>query len=109
MTQVQVGNLFNKVSSAFQEKGLSLPKRTRNKIWGQDKRKQPFILSLFSNSSEARTFENQVSQARKKEALNIKTQRMDSKTDAAFPISTLQTTFEYIKTCAIARVDELKR
>ena len=64
--KVQARNLFNKVRTVFQDNGLSLPSSTRFEIWGHDKKKNPFIVALFSNTSEARTFENQAAQVRKK-------------------------------------------
>ena len=101
-------NLFNKVSSVFKDNGLSLPSSTRIEIWGHDKKKNPFIVAQFSNTSEARTFENQAAQARKKGLLKMKTFRMDPKEDPAFPIPSWQTTQEFIKESARARVGELK-
>ena len=52
-------DLFNKVSTVFKDNGLSLPSSTQDEIWGNDKKKNPFIVALFSHTSEARTFENQ--------------------------------------------------
>ena len=60
--KVQARNLFNKVSSVFNDNGLSLPSSTRIEIWGHDKKKNPFVVAQFSNTSEARTFENQAAQ-----------------------------------------------
>ena len=78
---VRAQNLFNTVRSVFQDNGLVLPSSTNIKIWGQDKKKQPFTLALFSSTSDARTFENQVAQARKKGVLKVKTFRMDPQED----------------------------
>ena len=64
--KIKVKNLFNKVKSVFQEKGLNLPNSTQIEICGQNSKKQPFVLVLFSKSSDARTFENQAAQARRK-------------------------------------------
>ena len=64
--KVQARNLFNKVSTVFKDNGFNLPSR---EIWGQDKKKQPITLALFATTSDARTLENQVAQARKKSKL----------------------------------------
>ena len=88
--KVQAKNLSNKVSSVFKDNGLSLPSSTRIEIWGHDKKKNPFVVAQFSNTSEARTFENQAAQARKKGLLKMKTFRMDPKEDPAFPIPSCQ-------------------
>ena len=106
--KVQARNLFNKVSSVFKDNGLSLPSSTRIEIWGHDKKKNPFVIAQFSNTSEARTFENQAAQARKKGLLKMKTFRMDPKEDQAFSIPSWQTTLEYVKESARARIGELK-
>ena len=106
--KIQIRNLFNKVSSVFKDNGLSLPSSTRFEIWGHDKKKNPFIVALFSTTSEARTFENQAAQARKKGLLKMKTFRMDLKEDPPFPIPSWQTTLEFIKESAGARVGELR-
>ena len=49
-----------------------------------------------------------MAQARKNEALKIKTHRMEPQTDPAFPIPTWQNTLEHIKTFATTKVEELK-
>ena len=79
--KVRARKLFDTVRSVFQDNGLVLPNSTRIEIWGQDKKKQPFPLALFSSTSDARTFENQVAQARKKGVLKVKTFRMDPQED----------------------------
>ena len=86
--KIQAWNLFNKVQSVFQEKGLNLLKSTRFETWGQDSKKQTFVLALFSNSSDARMFENKAVQARKKGFLKVRTKRMEPWEDPAFPIPT---------------------
>ena len=106
--KVQARNLFNKVSSVFKDNGLSLPSSTKIEIWGYDKKKNPFVVAQFSNTSEARTFENQAAQARKKGLLKMKTIRMEPKEDPAFPIPQWRITQEFLKQSATARVEELK-
>ena len=63
-------------------------------------------MALFSSTSDARTFENQA--ARKKGVLKLKTIRMDTQEDPAFPIPMWKTTLEMIKDSATARIGELK-
>ena len=105
--EIRLGT-FNKVSTVFHVKGLKLPQSTRIEIRGQDKKKDPFILALCSTKAKARTFENQMAEARRKEALKIKTVRMEPQGDPAFPIPAWQITLEHIKTFATAGVEELK-
>ena len=85
------------VQSSKTRTGLSLSSSTRFEIWGRDKKKNPLIVDLFSNTSEARIFENQAAQARKNRLPKMKTYRMDTKEDQAFFIPSLQTTLEYVK------------
>ena len=55
--KVRYRNLLNTFSTAFKNNGLNLPSSAQFKIWDHDKKKQPFILALFSSTSNARTFE----------------------------------------------------
>ena len=107
--KVRARNLFNTVRTVFHNNGLTLPSSSRIEIWGQDeKKKQPLTLALFLSTSEARTFENQFVQARRKGVLKIKTFRMDPQEDPAFPIPTWQNTLDTIKDNAVVRIEELK-
>ena len=63
--KVKARHLFNIVNTVFKDNGLSLPSSTRIEIWGHDKKKQPFIVALFTSTSDVRSFENQSAQARK--------------------------------------------
>ena len=60
----------------FSANNLTFPSSTNIEVRGY-KKKEFFILALFSSIAEAKTFENQAAEARKKGVFKIKTQKMD--------------------------------
>ena len=76
-------------------------------VRGQDKMKNLFVLALLSKLAEARSFENQAAEARKKGVMKLKTFRMEPMYDAAFPLITWQNILESLKIFAKDRIEEL--
>ena len=74
---------------------------------GHNKKKEPFVIAKFATENEARTFEHQMSVARKNKAIKIKTFRCDPKIDPAFPIPHWQTVLDKLKQDAKSRVEAL--
>ena len=70
-------------------------------------KKEPFVIAKFATENDARTFEHQMSVARKNKAIKIKTFRCDPKIDPAFPIPHWQTVLDKLKQDAKSRVDAL--
>ena len=70
-------SIYTKVKSMFSENHLNLPKSTSIEVRGQNKKKEYFILALFSSISEAKTFEHQAAEGRRKNVTKMKTQRME--------------------------------
>ena len=66
------------------------------------------ILALFSSIAEAKTFENQAAEARKKGVFKMKTQRMDPQDADAFPMISWQDTLTAFKAFTSERVSELR-
>ena len=64
-------------------------------------------MAKFATENDARTFEHQMSVARKNKAIKIKTFRCDPKIDPAFPIPHWQTVLDKLKQDAKSRVDTL--
>ena len=52
-------SIYTSVKAMFTENHLHLPKSTSIEVRGQNKKKECFILALFSSISEAKTFEHQ--------------------------------------------------
>ena len=87
---------------------LKLSSNTNIEIRGQNKKKEFFILATFSSIAEAKTFENQAAEARKKGVSKMKTQRMDHQDVEAFPLVMWQNALKALKAYANERVAELK-
>ena len=82
----QASSIFSKVKTMFNDNNLKLLKRISNEVRGQNKKKEYFILALFSSISEVKTFEHQAAEGRRKSVTKIKTQRMEPKYAEAFPL-----------------------
>ena len=54
--RAQASSIFSKIKSMFNDNNLKLPKSTYIEVRGQNKKKEYFILALFSSISEAKTF-----------------------------------------------------
>ena len=101
-------SIFTKVKSMFSENHLHLPKSTSIEVRGQNKKKEYFILALFSSISEAKTFEHQAAEGRRKNVTKMKTQRMEPQDAEAFPLVTWKDAATALKRFAEERVGELK-
>ena len=73
--RAQASSIFSKVETMFNDNNLKLPKTTNIEVRGQNKRKEYFILALFSSISEAKTFEHQGAEGRRKNVTKIGTAR----------------------------------
>ena len=92
----------------FSASNLKFPSSTNIEIRGQNKKMEFFILAPFSSIAEAKTFENQVAEARKKGVSKMKTQRMDPLDADAFPLLSWQDQLTALKAFASERVNELR-
>ena len=101
-------SIFSKIKSMFNDNNLNLPKSTSIEVRGQNKKKEYFILALFSSISEAKTFEHQVAEGRRKNVTKMKTQRLEPQDAEAFPLVSWKDAAAALKVFATARVDELK-
>ena len=106
--RAQASNIFSKVKTMFNDNDLKLPKSTSIEIRGQNKKKEYFILALFSSISEAKTFEHQAAEGRRKNVTKMKTQRMEPQDAEAFPLISWQDACSALKVFATERVTELK-
>ena len=79
-------SIFTKIKSMFSENHLNLPKSTSIEVRGKNKKGEPFILALFSSPSEAKTFEHQAAEGRRKNVTKMKTQRLEPQDAEAFPL-----------------------
>ena len=70
----------------FDDKNIKLPKSTSIEVRGQNKKKEYFILALFSSVSEAKTFEHQAAEGRRKNVTKMKTQRLGPQDTDAFKL-----------------------
>ena len=75
---------------------------------GQNKKKEYFIFALFSSISEAKTFEHQAAEGRRKNVTKKKTQRMEPQDAEAFPLVSWKDAAAALKRFAEERVSELK-
>ena len=69
----QASSIFSKVKTMFNDNNLKLPKNTSIKVRGQNRKKEYFILALFSSVSEAKTLEHQAAEGRRKNVTKMKT------------------------------------
>ena len=106
--RAQASSIFSKIKTLFTDNNLKLPKSTSIEIRGQNRKKEYFILALFSSLSEARAFEHQAAEGRRKNVTKMKTQRMEPQDAEAFPLITWQDALEALKVYATERVTELK-
>ena len=106
--RAQASSLFTKIKSMFSENHLNFPKSTIIEVRGKNKKGDLFILALFSSSSEARTFEHQAAEGRRKEVTKMKTQRLEPQDAEAFPLVSWQDAAVALKRFATERVNELK-
>ena len=89
--------LTDNIVRIFTEQKLNFPASTRIALMGHNKKKEPFVLAKFATETDARTFEHQMSVARKNKAIKIKTFRCEPQKSAAFPIPDWQTILEKLK------------
>ena len=82
----QASNIFSKVNTMFNDNDLKYPKSTSIEIRGQNKKKEYFILALFSSVSEAKNFEHQAAKGRRKIVTKMKIQRLEPQDAEAFPL-----------------------
>ena len=82
----QASSIFSKIKSMFNDKNLKLPKSTSIAVRGQNKEKEYFSLALITNISEAKTFEHQAAEGRRKNVTKMKTQRLGPKDADAFKL-----------------------
>ena len=82
----QSSSIFTKLKSMFSENQLNLPKSTSIEVRGKNKKNELFILALFSSVSEAKTFEHQAAEGRRKNVTTMKTQRMEPQDAEDFPL-----------------------
>ena len=101
-------SIFTKIKSMFSENHLNLPKSTSIEVRGKNKKGEPFILALFSSPSEAKTFEHQAAEGRRKNVTKMKTQRLEPQDAEAFPLVSWQDAAVALKRFATERVNELK-
>ena len=101
-------SIYTSVKSMFTENHLHLPKSTSIEVRGQNKKKEYFILALFSSISEAKTFEHQAAEGRRKNVTKMKTQRMEPQDAEAFPLISWKDAATALKRFAEERVGELK-
>ena len=106
--RAQSSSIFTKLKSMFSENHLNLPKSTSIEVRGKNKKNELFILALFSSPSEAKTFEHQASEGRRKNVMTMKTQRMEPQDAEAFPLVSWQDAAAALKRFATERVSELK-
>ena len=92
--RAQASSIFSKVKNLFNDNNLKLPKSTSIEVRGQNKKKEYFILALFSSLSEARAFEHQAAEGRRKNLTKMKTLRMEPKDAEALPLITWQDALE---------------
>ena len=84
--RAQSSSIFTKLKSMFSENQLNLPKSTSIEVRGKNKKNELFILPLFSSPSEAKTFEHQAAEGRRKNVTTMKTQRMEPQDAEDFPL-----------------------
>ena len=101
-------SIFTKIKSMFSDNHLNLPKSTSIEVRGKNKKGEPFILALFSSPSEAKTFEHQAAEGRRKKVTTMKTQRLEPQDAEAFPLVSWQDAAVALKRFATERVNELK-
>ena len=106
--RAQASSIFSKVKALFNDNNLKLPKSTSIEVRGQNKKKEYFILALFSSLSEARAFEHQAAEGRRKNLTKMKTQRMEPQDAEAFPLISWQDALSALKVFATEGVIELK-
>ena len=103
----QSKTLTNNIVRIFTEQKLNFPASTRIILMGHNAKKEPFVIAKFATENDARTFEHQMSVARKNKAIKIKTFRCDPQKSPAFPIPHWQTVLDKLKQDAKSRVDTL--
>ena len=106
--RAQSSSIFTKLKSMFSENQLNLPKSTSIEVRGKNKKNELFILALFSSVSEAKTFEHQAAEGRRKNVTTMKTQRMEPQDAEDFPLVSWQDAAVALKRFATERVSELK-
>ena len=102
--RAQSSSKFTKIKSMFSENHFNLPKSTSIEVRGKNKKNELFILALFSSASEAKTFEHQAAEGRRKNVTTMKTQRMEPQDAVAFPLVSWQDTAAALKRFATERV-----
>ena len=105
--QAQSKTLTDNIVRIFTEQKLIFPSSTKIALMGHNRKKEPFVMAKFATETDARTFEHQMSVARKSKAIKIRTFRPDPQKSAAFPIPDWQTILDKLKQEAKARVDTL--
>ena len=103
----QSKSLTDNIRRIFSEQKLKFPASTNIALLGHNKKKEPFVMAKFATDGDARTFEHQLSVARKNKAIKIKTFRPDPQPSPAFPIPHWQTVLDKLKQDAKMRVDTL--
>ena len=106
--RAQASSIFSKVKTLFNDNNLKLPKSTSIEIRGQNKKKEYVILALFSSISEAKTFEHQAAEGRRKNITKMKSQRLEPQDAEAFPLISWQDALSALKVFATEGVIELK-
>ena len=106
--RAQSSSIFTKIKSMFSDNHLNLPKSTSIEVRGKNKKNELFILALFSSISEAKTFEHQAAEGRRKNVTKMKTQRLEPQDAEAFPLVSWQDAAVALKRFATERVNELK-
>ena len=82
----QVSSIFSKVKTMFNVNNLKLQNSTSIEVRGENKKKEYFILALFSSISEAKTFEHQAAEGRRQNITKMQTQRMEPQDSDAFSL-----------------------
>ena len=75
--RAQASRIFSKIKTMYNDNDLKLPKSTSIEVRGQNKKKELVILALFSSVSEAKTFEHQAAEGRRKNVTKMKTQKIE--------------------------------
>ena len=105
--QAQSKTLTDNIVRIFTEQKLIFPSSTKIALMGHNRKKEPFVMAKFATETDARTFEHQMSVARKNKAIKIRTIRPEPQKSAAFPIPDWQTILDKLKQEAKARMDTL--
>ena len=70
--RAQASSIFSKVKTMFNDNVLKLPKSTSIEVRGQKMKKEHFNLALFSSVPEAKTYEHQATEGRRKNVTEMK-------------------------------------